>query len=163
MRLQVSNGTGAAIIWTSREWSETKGESISNTTKLASIPYTTFHRKLDQDSAYGFTMGAVSSFLDSLLGFFFRVRPLGLLVRQWSFRGRSRPELVCDTPGWNAVVGGYRTLRYSRPRPCAPAAGSQRPAGGTFRFSGWRKTSRPRRYPSTPVRPIDWIMPASAQ
>jgi len=49
-----------------RQAMESKGESINNTAKLASIPYTTFHRKLDEDSAYDFTMSELGRLADAL-------------------------------------------------------------------------------------------------
>lgn len=47
-----------------RQAMEAKGESINNTAKLASIPYTTFHRKID--GIYDFTMSELGRLADAL-------------------------------------------------------------------------------------------------
>lgn len=80
---------------------------------------------------------------------FFLVTPLWLMPLRRGLRGRSRLGPGCGNRGWNGVAGGCKTLRCIRPLPCVPGPGWQRPVGGTFRFSSWRKTSRPRRCPST--------------
>lgn len=47
-----------------RQAMESKGESINNTAKLASIPYTTFYRKID--GIYDFTMSELGRIADVL-------------------------------------------------------------------------------------------------
>src|SRR5690625_4127473 len=92
---------------------------------------------------------AVSSFLDSLFGVFFFVKPRWLLPLRCGRGGRSKPVPGCGSRGCNVVVGGCKTRQCIRLQPSALGPGWQRPAGDTFRFSGWQRTFRLRHYPNT--------------